>query len=265
MLSEQEFETLEISLKHSRGSRPDKVHIGLVQLSTDHSLEADWAKLVGSSALVFSNRVYYSSVMTPEALNNIAQGITDAASLIAVGLPMDVMAFGCTSAAMVIGSKKIKKLMTASHPGIPVTNPWEAAKAAFKSLKAEKVSIFSPYPTAVNYPLYRKLLAEGFDVPAIGALRIQNDTDITAVSFDSMLEGAEQILNYAKTDALFMSCTNLRVLDHLDKLESVFGIPIICSNQAMFWHAMKLAGKESKCKGFGQLLNTEFNDTYDSS
>jgi maleate isomerase len=255
MLTEQDFEAMEIPLAHSRSPRPEKVHIGLVQLSTDHSLEADWTKLIGSSALVFSNRVYYSGVMTKAALNDIAQGITDAAGLIAVGLSMDVMAFGCTSASMVIGSKKIEELLTVHHPGLPATNPWASAKAAFRHLNTEKISVFSPYPTQVNYPLYRELLAEGFDVPAIGALRIHKDTDITAVSFDSMVKGAEKILTHAKTDALFMSCTNLRVLDHIEKLESIFDIPIICSNQAMFWHAMTLAGKSPSCKGFGRLLN----------
>lgn len=255
MISEQEFGSIEIPLEYTRSPRPDKVHIGLVQLSTDHSLEMDWAKLIGISALVFSNRVYYSSVLTPEALNEIAEGITNAASLIAAGLPMDVMAFGCTSASMVIGSKKIEELLTVHHPGIPATNPWAASKAAFRKLNAERVSIFSPYPTEVNYPLYRKLLTDKFVVPAIGALRIKNDTDITAVSFDSMLKGAEQILNRAKTDALFLSCTNLRVLDHIEKLESHFGIPVVCSNQAMFWHAMTLAGKPPTCKGYGRLLN----------
>jgi maleate isomerase len=256
MITEQAYEAMEIPLEHSKDPRPDKVHIGLVQLSTDNSLEADWTKLTGTSALIFSSRVYYSGVMTWKALNEITQGITETASLIATGLPMDVMAFGCTSASMVIGSKKIEKLLTVHHPGIPATNPWMAAKAAFKQFNAEKVSIFSPYPTEVNYPLYRKLLAQGFDVPAIGALRIDNDTDISTVSFDSMVEGAEQILNHAKTDVLFMSCTNLRVLDHIEKLESIFDIPIVCSNQAMFWHAMTLAGRSPKCKGFGRLLNS---------
>jgi len=89
MTTKQEFEALEIHLNYSKSSRPDKVHIGLVQLSTDHSLEVDWTKLSGSSAMVFSSRVYYSSVMTPKALNDISQGITAAADLIAVGLPID--------------------------------------------------------------------------------------------------------------------------------------------------------------------------------
>jgi maleate isomerase len=254
MITEQEFGSIEVPLEHTRTPRPDKVHIGLVQLSTDHSLETDWAKLIGASALVFSNRVYYSSVLTTEALNKIAEGITQAASLIAVGLPMDVMAFGCTSASMIIGSKKIEALLTVDHPGIPATNPWAAAKAAFGELNANRISIFSPYPTEVNYPLYKKLLAEKFEVPAIGALRIQNDTDIAAVSFDSMQKGVERILNQAKTDAIFMSCTNLRVLDHIEKLESHFDIPVVCSNQAMFWHAMTLAGRTPECKGYGRLL-----------
>jgi len=255
MLTDRQYKSFEIVLDHTRAPRPDKVHIGLVQLSTDHTLETDWAKLSGSSAMVFSNRVYYSSVLTPKALNDIAAGITRAAEMIASGLPMDVMAFGCTSASMVIGSRKIEALLTDHHPGIPATNPWAAAKAAFSHLNARKIAVFSPYPTEVNIPLYRELCKEGFEIPAIGALRIPNDTAITAVSSDSLFKGAEKLLKQADADALFFSCTNLRVLDHIEALESQFGLPIVSSNQAMFWHAMTLAGKPPQCKGYGRLLN----------
>lgn len=254
MLSQSDYEACELFLEHQKDPRPNKVHIGLVQLSTDHSLEADLNKMVGSSALVFSTRVYYSSCMNKEALNAISQGITEAASLIATGLPMDVMAFGCTSASIVIGNEKIRELLTVNNKGIPATNPWMGALAAFAHLKAKRVSIFSPYPTEVNYPLYQQLTAQGFKVPTIGALRIAHDTDITRVSFDSMLSGAKRIVAKAPTDVLFMSCTNLRALDHLEALEKELGIPVVTSNQAMFWHAMKLAGKKLSMLGFGHLL-----------
>lgn len=254
MLSQSDYETSELFLEHTKAPRPDKVHIGLVQLSTDHSIERDLNMLVGSSAMIFSNRVYYSSSMTQEALAEISRGITQSADLIATGLPMDVMAFGCTSASIVIGNEKIRELLTADNPGIPATNPWAGALAAFKHLKAKRVSIFSPYPTEVNYPLYQQLAAEGLDVPTIGALRIEKDTDITTVSFDSMLEGARRILAQAPTDALFMSCTNLRALEHIEELEAELGVPIVTSTQAMFWHAMTLVGKQPNLEGFGQLL-----------
>ena len=254
MFSQSEYKANELYLKHSIAPRPDKVHIGLVQLSTDHSIETDLQMLVGSSAMIFSNRVYYSSSMTAEALAEISRGITQSASLIATGLPMDVMAFGCTSASIVIGNEKIRELLTDQHPGIPATNPWMGALAAFSHLQAKRVSIFSPYPTEVNYPLYQQLVTQGFDVPTIGALRIEKDTDITKVSFDSMLKGARHILAEAPTDALFLSCTNLRALEHIEEIEAEVGVPIVTSTQAMFWHAMTLVGKQPKLEGFGQLL-----------
>ena len=77
-----------------------------------------------------------------------------------------------------------------------------------------------------------KILKRGFDISEFEM------RTLLLSSYDAMLKGAEQIMDRAKTDALFMSCTNLRVLDHIEKLESILGIPVICSNQAMFWHAM---------------------------
>lgn len=255
MVTKDVFENLETFLHHTTSPRPDKIHIGVVQLSTDHTLEMDWAKLINESSLFFSSRVYYSSVLTPNDLNAIAERLSEAAGLIATGLPMDVMAFGCTSASLSIGSEKIGQLLTKHHPGLPTTNPWAAAKAAFRHLGCNKITVYSPYPTDVNYPLYRELLEEGFEVPAIGALRIKNDTDITSVSFKSMVEGLEHLLDRGQTDVIFMSCTNLRVLQHIEEIEALFGIPVVCSNQAMFWHAMVLAGETPQCPGYGKLLN----------
>lgn len=88
----------------------------------------------------------------------------------------------------------------------------------------------------------------------MGALRIKNDTGVTFVSFSSMVEGGEHLLSRAPTYILFMFCTNLLFLPHIEELETLFGIPVICSNQAVFWHAMTLAGKTAKCAGYGKLL-----------
>lgn len=251
----EEFKEWEISISHTQASRIERVHIGLVQLSTDHSLEMDWAKLLGTQAGVFSSRVYYSSEMTPEALDKIASGISEASDLIATGLPMDVMAFGCTSASIIIGEEKVTQLLTNGRGGIPATNPWTAAQAAFKHLGAKKIAVFSPYPTEVNFPLYNQLTAAGFEVCILGSLGIEKDTDITKISKESMLEALDTILPDSGADLVFMSCTNLRVLDHIQEIENKFHIPVVCSNSAMFWHAMQLTGKTAQCPGYGKLLN----------
>lgn len=253
----EEFKSFEIPLEYTLAPRIDRCHIGLVQLSTDHSLEMDWAKLLGTQAAVFSSRVYYSSEMTPEALDRIATGIVDASDLIAYGLDMDVMAFGCTSASIIIGEEKVANLLTQHRNDIPATNPWTAAQAAFRHLGAKRIAVFSPYPTEVNLPLYQQLTQAGFEVPVLGSLGIQKDTDITKVSKQSMLDALDKLLPNADVDAVFMSCTNLRVLDHIQEIEDRFGIPVICSNSAMFWHAMHLTGRIASCPGYGRLLNME--------
>ena len=251
----EEFQKFETPLTHVQAPRIGRVHIGLVQLSTDHSLEMDWAKLLGTQAGVFSSRVYYSSEMTPEALDKIATGISEASDLIATGLPMDVMAFGCTSASIIIGEEKVANLLTKNRGDIPATNPWTAAQAAFKHLGAKKIAVFSPYPTEVNFPLYQQLTNAGFEVVVLGSLGIEKDTDITTVSKESMLEALDKILPDSGADLVFMSCTNLRVLDHIQEIEAKFDIPVVCSNSAMFWHAMHLTGKAAQCPGYGRLLN----------
>ncbi len=251
----EQFKRFETPLSYVQAPRSERVHIGLVQLSTDHSLEMDWAKLLGTQAGVFSSRVYYSSEMTPEALDRIAEGITDTSDLIATGLPMDVMAFGCTSASIIIGEDNVAERLTKHRDGIPATNPWSAAQAAFHHLNAKKIAVFSPYPTEVNFPLYQQLNDAGFEVPVLGSLGIEQDTDITKVSKESMLDALAKILPNSGADLVFMSCTNLRVLDHIQEIEDTFGIPVVCSNSAMFWHCMHLAGKTASCPGYGQLLN----------
>ncbi|WP_157490730.1 maleate cis-trans isomerase family protein [Enterovibrio coralii] len=257
MKTVEEFKTFEIPLTYQAAPRINRTHIGLVQLSTDHSLEMDWAKLIGTQAAVFSSRVFYSSEMTPEALDNIANGISEASDLIAYGLPMDVMAFGCTSASIIIGEDRVAELLTKNRGDIPATNPWTAAQAAFKRLGAKKIAVFSPYPTDVNFPLYQQLTKAGFEVVRLGSLGIERDTDITTVSRESMLEALEQLLPDSGADLVFMSCTNLRVLDHIQEIEDRFGIPVVCSNSAMFWHAMHLAGNIASCPGYGRLLNLD--------
>lgn len=250
-----EFKEIERSLNYSKSPKLNQVHIGLVQLSTDHSLERDWAMIKGKQANLFSTRVHYSSEMSSSHLKEIASGIEEASDLIAVGLDMNVMAFGCTSASLVIGEERVSKLLTKNRGNIPATNPWTAAIKAFEHLKAKKIGIFSPYPSKINSLLYSELSQLGFHIPILVSLGIEHDTDITKVSKESMEESLKEITQNSDLDLIFMSCTNLRILEHIQEFEEKFNLPIICSNGAMFWHAMQLTGQKANCPGYGKLLN----------
>jgi len=57
-------------------------------------------------------------------------------------------------------------------------------------------------------------------------------------------------------DAVLLSGTGLPTVGVLDLLEHDLGKPVISSNQASLWRALRLAGVREPVAGFGRLLTT---------
>ncbi len=71
----------------------------------------------------------------------------------------------------------------------------------------------------------------------------------------------EQVYDYTKSvvnpgvDTLFISCTGLRTIGVIEDLESELGIPVVTSNQATFWDALRIARVNAARPGFGSLFD----------
>ena len=57
-----------------------------------------------------------------------------------------------------------------------------------------------------------------------------------------------------EVDTIFLSCTNLATVQMIADIEEETGKPVITSNQATFWRALRMAGVPDKIEGFGRLL-----------
>jgi maleate isomerase len=55
-------------------------------------------------------------------------------------------------------------------------------------------------------------------------------------------------------DLLFVSCTALRVASVLDEIEQRLARPVVASNQALLWQALRLIGNDEPVAGFSRLL-----------
>ena len=55
-------------------------------------------------------------------------------------------------------------------------------------------------------------------------------------------------------EAIVLSCTDMRAVEIIDRLEQALGKPVISSNQAMLFAALELLGLEIELPGFGALL-----------
>jgi maleate isomerase len=55
-------------------------------------------------------------------------------------------------------------------------------------------------------------------------------------------------------DGILISCGNLRTFEAIEPLEKDFGLPVVTSNQAGLWQALRMAGIEDKLPNLGRLL-----------
>ena len=62
--------------------------------------------------------------------------------------------------------------------------------------------------------------------------------------------------DHVDADAIFVSCGALRTLDVIGEIERRAGKPAVCSNQAMIWDCLRLAGINDRIEGYGRLLAT---------
>jgi maleate isomerase len=188
------FENFQNKIYFNKNSKRNTIHIGLVQLNTDHTLKSDWAKIINNQAVFFSSHISYCSFLKYESLNEISEGIKNASTLIEQGIKLYVMAFGCTSASIVINACKISNALTVDRNKIPTTNPWIATKAAIKYLKVKNVAILSPYTASINFILYKRIIEQNFKVSAFGSFNVKKDIEVTKITKNSIMNAINKLI-----------------------------------------------------------------------
>jgi maleate cis-trans isomerase len=56
-------------------------------------------------------------------------------------------------------------------------------------------------------------------------------------------------------DAYFISCANIHSIDVIEDLEQRLGKPVVTSNQAAIWCALRTAGVTDDVPGLGRLMH----------
>lgn len=233
--------------------------IGLVALATDVNSEAELRRMTPPGVEVFTNRVANANPVALTNLRAMAGDVTRAARGILPGNRLDALVFGCTSGTVAIGSDEVTRLLREARPGIPCTNPIDAALAAFAALGARRISVLTPYTVPVNQAIAAHLAAAGVEVLSITGFDLEGDDEMTAVPPAATAAAAAECCHPA-ADLLFVSCTALRVAEVLEQIEDRLGRPVIASNQALLWHALRLIGNEDAIAGFGRLLTLPLAD-----
>lgn len=237
-----------------------RANLGLIVLRTDQTIEDEFRYALPAAGVGFyETRLHNDVDITPANLGKMSGGIPAAVGLLP-DIGFDVIGFGCTSGALVIGDEEISDRVRESMPGVKVTNPVAAARAAFSALGVERIALLTPYLPQINHAMRDFLMNEGMQVPVMGSFNEPNDNIVARIS-PASLERAILDLGRSKAcDAVFVSCTSLRVARIVDKVEQELKKPVTSSNHALAWHMLRLAGISESRNGLGELFSRELSE-----
>ncbi|MDA8049532.1 MAG: Asp/Glu racemase [Rhodospirillales bacterium] len=229
--------------------------IGLLVLATDQTMEHEFRRLVRLPGVgLYAARLHNDAEITPETLRAMAPRIAPATALILPGLRLDVVAFGCTSAAMTLGEDAVFREIRKVRPEVACTTPVTAAFAAFRALGARRIGVLTPYAPAVNETVQSYLEAKGAEVAAFATFDKPDDREAARIDLRSIAAGVKALVGAAALDAVFVSCTSLRLAEIVPEIEAETGVPATSSDHALAWHALRLAGIGEAIPGAGQLF-----------
>jgi maleate isomerase len=243
-----------------------RARIGLILLATDFATEGELARFLpdgrGADADVawFTTRVPNTNPVTAANLRAMGPELARTAANILPGARLDAIAYSCTSGTVVMGAEATRAQINAGRPWVPVTTPAIAALAAFDALGVRRLSVLTPYSPEVNAAIADFLIADGCDIRTFASFHLDTDEAMSGVPERAIAEAAAGA-DTPDSDAVFISCTALRAVGCVAELEARLGKPVVTSNQAMFWHALRLAGVADAVPGRGTLLQLGLNGT----
>ncbi len=232
-----------------------RARIGLVVLASDHTIEHEFAHLLGLPGVgVYHSRIANDPEINAETLAAMEERLTAAADTLLPGVEFDVIAYGCTSASMVIGPERVHQRIRAARPGAVCTTPMEAALAALAALGVRRIAFVPPYVDAINRRMRRYFIDQGVAVPVMGSWNLASDNDVARLSPASVREAVLELGAHPSVDAVFVSCTSVRLAAQVESLERELGKPVTSSNHATAWHCLRLAGIDDILPGRGRLF-----------
>lgn len=231
--------------------------IGLIVLATDYTIEDEFRFILEQFPAVrlYHSRIANADSITPESLADMADKITDCAALLPSENNLGVIAYGCTSATATIGEDQVFRLIRKAKPQAFITTPITAAVAAFNAFEAKRIGVLTPYISEVNQVIANCIRQQGFQVPILGSYNEKRDSIVSRISPQSIKDAVYRLTDKVDADAIFVSCTSIRMADFCEELEADTGLPVTSSNHAMAWHTLRLAGLETQPEGLGSLYS----------
>jgi len=242
-------------MTESRG----RARFGVLVPFTNTNLEPDMALMRPNGvSLHFARLGGYDEDEIPDSTQMHGLGAADLSEPLHLlqGVRPDVILYGCTSATLTHGPSFDRDLaeQIKRDSGAQTVTAAGALVHALKVLGANRIGFASPYVPGINDMAISFLKQVGIEtVRRSEVAETLDNTGQGALSPDAVFE-LGLAADHPDAEAVVLSCTDMRSVEIIERLEARLGKPVISSNQAMVFQALQLAGIRDALPGFGKLL-----------
>lgn len=197
-----------------------------------------------------------NSSLSEESLLAMSQSLERAARDLAQTYP-GIIVYGCTSGSFITGAETDTQIADDIErmTGIPAVTTSTAVRQALHAVGATRVYMVTPYPDSINLQEVEFLRHNGIEVEGWDSFRCRTSEEIREVDSAQV---ADMVFAHrgeiARCDGIFISCTALFTVDQIDRIEATLGLPVVTSNQACLWAALRHLQADSRGLGAGRLL-----------
>ncbi|ANF21875.1 maleate cis-trans isomerase family protein [Thermococcus piezophilus] len=227
--------------------------LGLIVPSSNTTMEMEFHSSLPDGVSLHTSRVPLRNVTEEELIKMNALAVESAKLLRDAGV--ELILYGCTSGSF-IGGKDFEKELEAkmeNEVNVPVVSTSTAVIEALRMLDAQSILVVTPYTDEINEREREFLEANDFEVLDIRGLGIEDNAQIGKLEpYEAYRLAKATFVDEA--DAIFISCTNLRTFEIIEALEEDLGVPVVTSNQASLWLALRELDVMEKIPWLGRLF-----------
>lgn len=165
----------------------------------------------------------------------------------------DVIVLAHTATSYMLGKEAeqvlLRRLEEATN--IPFVSALGSAVEAFAQLGVRRIAIGTAYDQALT--MRSKASFEAYGIEVVNAICLP---DVKSI-FEETEDRVYRLMRAAdrpEAQGLFLSGVGLPTITVLGALEADLGRPVVSSNSAMMWNALRTAGIGASVPGYGRLL-----------
>jgi maleate isomerase len=218
--------------------------LGLVVPSSNTTNEPEFRAHLPAGVSLHAARMRLEDA-TAADLERMADDVERCGDLLATA-DVDVVAYGCTTGSLVEGpgyDEAIESRLS-DAAGAPAVATAASVRRAFDALGLSSVAVATPYVADLNEREREFLERTGYDVVAMTGLGVESNLDIGARRPETAYRRARAV-DAPDADGVFVSCTNYRTFEVVERLEADLGKPVVTSNAATLWDALRTAGVDA--------------------